>query len=151
MRDAGPAESGPAVPTVKRADKNAECWEPGGRKNQVHRPAEEAAGEGEKPKQAEEDGDSGNRLRVDESFFRPSIYLVEVMKVGSDDTGDDLESVILCSIEARWELTLANMSSPVLSARDVRRDMIGILTDDSFWWTFERYFEYGVSDFVRVR
>lgn len=54
------------------------------------------------------------------------------MKVGSDDTGDDLESVILCSIEAWCEPTLANMSSPVLSARDVRRDMIGILTDDSF-------------------
>jgi hypothetical protein len=54
------------------------------------------------------------------------------MKAGSDDTGDDLESVILCSVETWGTLTLANMSSPVLSARDVRRDMVGILTDDSF-------------------
>lgn len=99
---------GDAIPVVivaaaldlEQVDKDPERTEPGGCKNQVQRPSEEAAPKGKQAKQAEEGGESGNHLGVDESPLGPRISMAEVMEVGSDDAGYHLEVFSLCSAEA---------------------------------------------------
>lgn len=93
---------------MERVDKKGKCGKPSGCKYQVHRPAEDATGEWEEPQQAQQDGNSGNHLGIDEPLLGPGIFLVEIMEVGPNETGDNLDLVSICGAETvrniRWQI-----------------------------------------------
>jgi hypothetical protein len=92
MRDTRPVEGPATILTFELVHEKPESGKPGSCQDQIQRPAIETGREREKPKQAEKNGDSSNDFGVNKALPRPGIALVEVVKVPSDDAGDDLEA-----------------------------------------------------------
>lgn len=89
-----PVESASTSMAVQRVYKETECSEPSRCEYQVERP-NSTTGQ-EEPKQAAKDGQCGKHLGEYKPLPGPSMSMVEVMKVGSDDASYDLNIVSLC-------------------------------------------------------
>ena len=93
---------------MEQVDGQNKYGEPSSCKYQIQRPAEAATGVREEPNQAEENGDRGNSLGIDEAFLGPISSFVGPMDLNPYEIGDNLGVVSIGGATAlrnlRWQI-----------------------------------------------
>lgn len=94
MGDAAPVKGAAAARgPVHVVDQQPKGGEPGEPEQEIDRPVVEAAGKGEQPEQAEEEGQRRDDFNVDEPREWLSAAAVVAVQVRANDAGDDLVAV----------------------------------------------------------
>lgn len=86
--DVAPVEGG-AAGVAEPVDDEAESDEPADGDDEVGRPVDEAAAEGEQPDDGQEDGDAGDHLGIDEAAQLPGRGALGVVQVLAGEASDD--------------------------------------------------------------